>query len=76
MRELTADLFAVVAAPASWHQTASMLRAFVLQDLWGAGFFHLVAGLIIAGLFGTLTALAIRAVQRLPRSTADHRVSP
>jgi hypothetical protein len=36
------------------------IRAFVLQDFWGAGFFHLLAGLVIAGVFGTSAALAAR----------------
>ena len=40
------------------------IRAFVLQDFWGAGFFHLVAGLIIAGVFGTLAALLARVLGR------------
>lgn len=43
---------------------ANDIRVFVLRDFWGAGFFHLVAGLIIAGVFGTATALAVRAAQR------------
>jgi hypothetical protein len=46
---------------------ASDIRVFVLQDFWGAGFFHLVAGLIIAGVFGTSTALAVRGAQRRRR---------
>lgn len=40
------------------------LRAFVLQDFWGAGFFHLIAGLVLAGIFGTATAAVVRAGQR------------
>ncbi|WP_344314688.1 hypothetical protein [Fodinicola feengrottensis] len=40
------------------------LRAFVLQDFWGAGFFHLVAGLILAALLGTATAWAVRVLSR------------
>ncbi|MFF5294637.1 hypothetical protein [Paractinoplanes globisporus] len=43
----------------------SDIRAFVLQDFWGAGFFHLLAGLVIAGIFGTLAALAGRLGLRL-----------
>ena len=35
----------------------SDIRAFVLQDFWGAGFFHLVAELVIAGIFGMTAAL-------------------
>jgi hypothetical protein len=49
------------------------IRAFVLQDFWGAGFFHLLAGLVIAGIFGTSAALAVRAVQRLTGSTGSRR---
>ncbi|GHJ43392.1 hypothetical protein Cs7R123_07340 [Catellatospora sp. TT07R-123] len=48
----------------------SDIRAFVMQDFWGAGFFHLVAGLIIAGLFGTFATLATRVAQRLLTSPA------
>jgi len=40
------------------------IRAFVLQDFWGAGFFHLAAGLVIAGVFGTLAALVARMLWR------------
>ncbi|MFD3401534.1 hypothetical protein ACFWUU_12680 [Kribbella sp. NPDC058693] len=32
------------------------LHAFVIQDFWGAGTFHLLAGLTIAAVFGTITA--------------------
>jgi hypothetical protein len=40
------------------------IRAFVLQDFWGAGFFHLIAGLVIAGVFGTSAALVARLTWR------------
>jgi len=46
---------------------ASDIRVFVLQDFWGAGFFHLIAGLIIAGVFGTAAAITVRGVQRRRR---------
>ncbi|MFC6160225.1 hypothetical protein [Kribbella jiaozuonensis] len=32
------------------------IRAFVIQDFWGAGTFHLLAGLVIAAVFGTIAA--------------------
>lgn len=32
------------------------INAFVLQDFWGAGVFHLLAGLIIAAVLGATTA--------------------
>jgi hypothetical protein len=44
------------------------IHAFVVQDDWGAGFFHLLAGLVFAAVFGGLAALAVRGYQRLPRS--------
>ena len=37
--------------------------AFVLQDFFGAGLFHLLAGLVIAALFGSAAAALARAVR-------------
>ncbi|MEU9885078.1 hypothetical protein [Sphaerisporangium sp. NPDC051011] len=42
------------------------IRVFVLQDFWGAGFFHLIAGLVIAAVFGTAAAWAVRGLRRAP----------
>jgi hypothetical protein len=46
----------------------SDIRAFVVQDFWGAGFFHLLAGLVLAGILGGATALAVRVCQRARRA--------
>lgn len=35
----------------------SDLDAFVMQDFWGAGFFHLLLGPVVAGILGTLGGL-------------------
>jgi hypothetical protein len=36
------------------------LRAFIMQDYLGGVFFHLLLGLIVAGILGTLGALAAK----------------
>ncbi|MFI5896181.1 hypothetical protein ACIA5D_39380 [Actinoplanes sp. NPDC051513] len=50
----------------------SDLPAFVLQDFWGAGFFHLLAGLVLAAVFGSATAAL---VSRLPAETTATRIA-
>ena len=48
----------------------SSLEAFVLQDFWGAGFFHLLAALLLAVLFGLPAAILGR------RSSASAPLTP
>jgi hypothetical protein len=53
------------------------IRVFVLQDYWGAGFFHLAGALVIALLFGLPAAVAGRAgVRRLRRSRIARQSQP
>lgn len=46
------------------------LPTFVIQDFWGAGFFHLIAGLVLAVVFGSATAAV---VSRLRPTAASAR---
>jgi hypothetical protein len=41
------------------------LRAFIMQDYLGGVFFHLLLGLIVAGILGTMGALMSKPVARL-----------